>query len=130
MSNTSRNFQKTVSGSLVRHRSILDAMSKFQEASAHVNRAIAKTVTDCGCLKIQAGRQPIPPEASLSEIAKYMQTHIEGLLCPNCKEIMEAELGNLLFYLTAICTLLNLDLDKIIAKEDERISMLGVYSLT
>jgi len=84
MADTCRDFQQTVSDYLVRHRSILDVMSKFQEACAHVNRAIVKTVTNCGCLQIEAAKQPIPPNASLSEITEYVQSHIKGKLCPNC----------------------------------------------
>jgi hypothetical protein len=59
-----------------------------------------------------------------------MDDHIEGSLCDNCKEIIETELGSSLFYATAICNILNLDFDKIIKKEEERISTLGIYNLT
>lgn len=130
MADTCHEFQHTVSDYLIRNRSILDVMSKFQEACAHVNRAVVKTVTNCGCLEIEAGKQPVPPNASLSEITEYMQTHLKGKLCPNCLETIEAELGNTLFYLTAYCSLFGLDLKKIITKENDRISTLGVYSLT
>lgn len=125
-----RKFQGTVSNYLIRHRSVLDATSKFQEASARVNRAIAKAVTSCGCLKIKAGKQLLPKEASLSEITKYMQTHLEGDLCDSCRETIETEIGNALFYLVAICHLLGLDMDEIIHQENNRISALGFYSLT
>ncbi len=130
MADKCQEFQQTVSNHLVRHRSILDVMSKFQQASANVNRAIVKTVTDCGCLKIKAGKQPVPPNATLPEIAEYVETHLNGKLCPNCTEVLEAELGDTLFYLAAFCTLFGLNLEKIIAKENDRISTLGVYSLT
>lgn len=123
-------FQDTVSEHLVRYRSILDAMSKFQEASAHVNRAIAKSVTTCGCLKIKASKQPVPKNASFAEMAEYMKTHLEGNLCQTCLENIESELGTTLFYLTAICTLLDLDLQKILQEENSRITALGLYSLT
>lgn len=123
-------FQETVSAHLVRHRSILDSMSKFQEASSHVNRAIAKSVTSCGCLKIKAGKQLVPKKASLAEIAEYTKTHLEGNLCPTCLENIESELGTTLFYLTAICALLELDLEKILQNENSRITTLGLYSLT
>ena len=127
---TCKEFQNTVSEYLIRHKSILDVMSKLQEATAHLNRAITKAVTSCGCLKIEASKQPIPKDASLSEMAEYVRTHLEGNLCPNCLETVEAELGNTMFYIAAICTLLGLDLEKIITQEDGRISTLGVYSLT
>lgn len=123
-------FQDTVSEHLVRYRSILDAMSKFQEASSHVNRAIAKSVTTCGCLKIKAEKQPVPKDANLAQMAEYTETHLEGNLCPTCLENIESELGTSLFYLTAICTLLDLDLEKILQEENGRITALGLYSLT
>lgn len=125
-----KEFQNTVSDYLIRHRSILDVMSKLQEATAHVNRAVSKSVTSCGCLNIEASKQPIPKDANLSEMAEYVRTHLEGSLCPTCLDTIEAELGNTMFYIAAICTLLDLDLEKIITHENNRISTLGVYSLT
>jgi hypothetical protein len=123
-------FQSTVSEHLVRYRSVLDVMSKLQESSAHVNRAIVNSVTSCGCLKIDASKQPIPDNITLVELAHYMRTHIDGSLCPGCLEALEEELGHTLFYLAGICSILGLDLDGIISKENEKLDTLGVYSLT
>ena len=123
-------FQKSVDQFLIQHRSILDLMTKYQESNSRVNRAIAKAVTQCGCIKIKAKKQIIPSNTKLTEIYKFMDTHIEGSLCDNCKEIIETELGSSLFYATAICNVLNLDFDEIIKKEEERISTLGIYNLT
>jgi len=39
-------------------------------------------------------------------------------------------MGSSLFYVAAICSILNLDFNDIIKKEEERISTLGVYNLT
>jgi hypothetical protein len=123
-------FQKSVDQFLIQHRSILDLMTKYQESNARVNRAIAKAVTQCGCIKIKANKQTIPSNTKLTEIYKFMDTHIDGSLCDNCKEIIETELGSSLFYATAICNVLNLDFDEVIRKEEERISTLGIYNLT
>ena len=123
-------FQKSVDQFLIQHRSILDVITKYQESNARVNRAIVKAVTQCGCIKIKANKQIIPSNTKLMEIHKFMDTHIEGSLCENCKEIIETELGSNLFYSTAICNVLNLDFNKIIKKEEERISTLGIYNLT
>lgn len=123
-------FQKSVDQFLIQHRSILDLMTKYQESNSRVNRAIAKAVTQCGCIKIQAKKQTIPSNTKLIEIHKFMDAHIEGSLCDSCKEIIETELGSSLFYSTAICNTLNLDFDEIIKKEEERISTLGIYNLT
>jgi len=123
-------FQKNVDQFLIQHRSILDVMTKYQESNARVNRAIAKAVTQCGCLKINAKKQIIPSNTKLTEIHKFMDNHLEGSLCDSCKEIIETEMGSSLFYVTAICSILNLDFDDIIKKEEERISTLGIYNLT
>jgi hypothetical protein len=123
-------FQKNVDQFLIQHRSILDVMTKYQESNARVNRAIAKAVTQCGCLKINAKKQIIPSNTKLTEIHKFMDNHLEGSLCDSCKEIIETEMGSSLFYVAAICTILNLDFDDIIKKEEERISTLGIYNLT
>ncbi|MDI6717217.1 MAG: DUF1573 domain-containing protein [Actinomycetota bacterium] len=122
-------LQSTASEYLVRHRSILDVMSKFQDSSAHINRSIVKAVTTCGCLEIDASKQSIPDNITLSEISNYVQTHLKGTLCPNCVEVLENELGAALFYLAGICNLLGLNMDSIISKENERLETLGVYSL-
>jgi len=53
-------FQNAVDNSLLRHKSILDIMTKLQESQARVNRAVIKAVTSCGCLEIQAKKQCIP----------------------------------------------------------------------
>ncbi|HHY97939.1 MAG TPA: DUF1573 domain-containing protein [Firmicutes bacterium] len=122
-------FQETVSACLIRHRSILDCLSKLQESSARVNRAVTKSVTCCGCLQINAKRQCVPENTPLAEAAKYMSTHIIGSLCPECREVVETELGGLLFYLVAVCTILGLDVGDILEKEQKYLSTLGVYNL-
>lgn len=123
-------FQKNVSNYLIRHRSILDVITKLQESTARTNRAIVKAVTTCGCLTIEATKQPIPEDITLEQVAQYVRTHLAGELCADCSEKVEAELGKTLFYLTAACSLLNFDLEKIINHENDRVSTLGIYSLT
>ena len=112
-------FQKSVDQFLIQHRSILDLMTKYQESNARVNRAIAKAVTQCGCIKIKAKKQIIPSNTKLTEIYKFMDTHIEGSLCDSCREIIETELGSSLIYATPICNVLNLDFDEIIKNEEK-----------
>ncbi|HEY5502446.1 MAG TPA: hypothetical protein VIJ97_03980 [Candidatus Anoxymicrobiaceae bacterium] len=127
---TCNQFQQTVSLSLIRHRSILDVMTKYQDACSRVNRALAKSVTSCGCLQVNAEKQDLPADTSLSEMSEYVKTHLEGHLCPNCAEIIEEEMGKSLFFLAAICTLTGIDLYSVIKRENDRISTLGFYSLT
>jgi hypothetical protein len=123
-------FQKTVSEFLVQNRSILDVMTKLQDAATRVNRALAKTVTTCGCLRIEASKQELPEDVTFSHVADYVQSHLKGKLCPNCADVIETELGNAIFYLAATCCLLNLDLKSVLERENDRINTLGVYSLT
>lgn len=127
---TCNDFQKTASLHLIRHRSILDVMTKYQDSCARVNRALAKSVTSCGCLKIIADKQALPADANLGEMSEYVKTHLEGHLCPNCSEVIEEEMGASLFFLAAICTLTGIGLHDVIKKENDRIVTLGVYSLT
>ena len=121
-------FQKKVNELLVRHRSALDVLSKFQESNSRVNRAVAKTVTNCGCLSINACRQ-LGGE-TLEEMREHSNTHIEGELCESCREIIEVELGNNLFYLVSLCNLLGLDMDTVLDKEYQKVSALGRFNLS
>lgn len=123
-------FQEAVSYCLIRHRSIIDVITKLQESNARVSRAIAKSITVCGCLKINAEKQNIPQDADLSELKKYMQSHLKGELCRNCTETIEREIGTNIFYTTALCELLGLDLNDILTKEYNKITTLGIYNLS
>lgn len=123
-------FQNAVAEYLIRHRSILDVQSKLGEAVARVNRAIAKSVTNCGCIRIQASRQHFPAELSMAELRDVMQTHLDGALCERCREVLDTEIGMALFYMAAVCNLLNLDFGEILRKEHGRAVSLGVFRLT
>lgn len=118
-------FQNFVNDSLLRHRSILDLITKYSESSARVNRAIAKSVTNCGCISIKASKQLIPTDESFSI---NLSSHTEGFLCENCREIIEREIGNNLFYLTALCNNLDINLYDVLLKETDKISTLGKFT--
>ncbi|MDQ7793387.1 MAG: DUF1573 domain-containing protein [bacterium] len=120
-------FQDTVERCLVRHRSVLDVMTKLQESNARINRAIAKSITSCGCLTISAARQRVPEDVSLQELRDHMDTHLAGKLCENCLEAVEVELGNHLFYVAGLCNLLSLNLYDVLLKERQRLSALGIF---
>lgn len=122
-------FQNNVKKYLVRHHSILDIVSKFQETNARVNRALFRAVTDCGCITVNASKQVLPDDCSFEDVREYIQSHLEGQLCENCKEVLEAELGQNLFYLTGLCNSLGLCLDEIMLKEEQRMSTLGMFHL-
>lgn len=122
-------FQESSETSLIRHKSILDVSSKFSESNARVNRAIIKAVTNCGCIKISAQKQHIPSsEDSLEQLQECFSSHLEGTLCPNCREIIENEMGNNLFYLTSLCNTLDINLYDVLLKENQRVNTLGKFN--
>lgn len=124
-------FQETVDECLIRHRSILDIMSKLTESAGRVNRAVSKAVTTCGCIQVEADRQRIPPELDSLELLKsHMSTHLKGKLCDHCVEVLEDEIGRNLFYLAALCNLMGLSLHDILVKEQERIACLGMFNFS
>lgn len=121
-------FQNSVNDSLLRHKSIIDLISKYSESTARVNRAIAKSVTNCGCIQINACKQKLPENDTLENISKHLSSHIEGTLCDSCREIIEREMGNNLFYLTALCNNLDINLYDILLKENSKIDTLGKFT--
>src|SRR3970282_1926337 len=91
-------FQETVSQFLIRHRSILDVQSKLTEAAAHVNRAVAKSVTTCGCISISADRQRFPADVSLREVRELLATHLNGTRGGRGGRAVGTEMGDTVFY--------------------------------
>ncbi|SNX54338.1 DUF1573 domain-containing protein [Thermoanaerobacterium sp. RBIITD] len=122
-------LQNTVEEFLIRHKSILDILTKIQESSARVNRAVAKSVTECGCIKINAQKQELPEDISIDDAHKYVKTHIDGELCENCREVIETEIGNNIFYLIAICNVLGINFYDILLKKDKELNTLGVFNM-
>jgi len=125
-----QDFQKNVEQYLIRHQSILDILSKAQETNARVNRAVTKAVTQCGCLQIDGKKNVLPEDASLSDMKSFFSNQLTGQLCEHCREIVEQEMGKNLFYLTALCTVLDLHLEDILAKENSKVLTLRMFNLT
>lgn len=123
-----KDFQKQVSQVLIRHKSILDIITKLDQYNARINRALAKSVTNCGCISINATKQDYDRD-SFEEMLNAVNSHIKGTLCDNCKEVINEEIGSYFFYLAALCNSLDLDLDQIIKNEYNTIKTLGIYSL-
>lgn len=127
-------FQNSVDQCLLRHRSILDILTKFQESQAKVSRAVAKSITCCGCVKLLTIKKSLPEEfdsedVSIEKLSQYLNKDIQGELCENCREVIEREIGNNLFYLTSLCNVLDLNLYDILIKEYDKINTLGKYNL-
>lgn len=121
-------FQNQVSKFLIRHRSILDIMTKTEEYNSRINRALAKSITTCGCISIDGQKQDFNAE-SYDQIIDKVSNHLNGKICDSCKDVLEEEIGNYLFYLAAFCNTLGLNLHDIIEKEYKRNETLGIFSL-
>lgn len=122
-------FQDQVNELLLRHRSFLDVTSKYQESGSRVNRALTKAVTECGCIRIKADKQSYPKDAPREEWKDYFRTHLSGQLCDHCQDIVITEMGKNLFYLTALCNLLQISITDVIQQESKNLSTLGVFNL-
>lgn len=121
-------FQNSVSESLIRHRSIIDIMTKFNESNARVNRALAKSVTSCGCISVSAHKQKLPDDASFENISGLLSYQVEGQLCDNCKDVLEDEIGTNIYYLAALCDSLGINLFDAIIKRYDKLKTLGKFS--
>ncbi|HBW37936.1 hypothetical protein [Desulfosporosinus sp. BICA1-9] len=123
-------FQSTVKSLLIRHQSILDIMSKGQETSARVNRAVVKSVTSCGCHAINAHKKSLPADASLADLKELLDSQLEGNVCDNCRDIIEAELGKQLFYMAALSNALDISLTDVLEQEYKKLQTLTIFNLT
>lgn len=127
---TLEQFQQQVSELLLRHRSLLDVMSKLGQSSTSVNRAVTKAVTDCGCIELNARKQHYSDDLNLQNAKETLENHLTGELCEHCNEVLKSELGRNLFYMTALCNLLHIQLDEVVADEFDKCSTLGLFNLT
>jgi hypothetical protein len=127
---TLREFQDQVSELLLRHRSLLDVLSKIQQTGAAVNRSVIKSITECGCIEVDAKKQPYPEDATGEQIRMLVGTHVKGALCDNCMETVQNEIGRNLFYLSALSNLLKIDLDVVVDKESRKCSTLGFFNMS
>ncbi|WIV13114.1 DUF1573 domain-containing protein [Proteiniborus sp. MB09-C3] len=126
--NVCNSLQKTVSNVLIRHKSILDIITKLEESNSRINRAIVKSATSCGCISINATKQDYS-QGSFVEIKDSLKNHIEGELCDNCREKIEEEIGNHMFYIASLCNSFDLNLGEITSREMNKLKTLGIYSL-
>lgn len=130
MEQLTEDFQNKVKSLLIRHQSILDILSKGQEASARVNRAVVKSVTNCGCVGIDAHKKPIPEDATFYDLKALLNSHVDGDICDNCRDIIMTEIGKQFFYIAALANTLNISLSDVLSKEKDKLSTLTVFNLT
>lgn len=124
------NFQNTVKSLLIRHQSVLDILTKGQEASARVNRAVVKSVTSCGCLAIDAHKKPLPDNATVYDLKGLLDSNVQGNLCDNCRETIESEMGKQLFYIAALANTLDISLGEVFEREMKKLSTLRIFNMT
>ena len=122
-------FQSSTADLQLLNKSILDIVTKLDEQTSMLNRAVFKSATHCGCIEIHATKQIYSPHKSLEENQKELDTHIEGELCPKCQDKIIEEMGELLFYLASMCEALDLSLADIMAKKYQHLKTLGLYNL-
>ncbi|WP_040953152.1 hypothetical protein [Gorillibacterium massiliense] len=125
-----KQFQDQVSELLLRHRSLLDVLSKYTQSGAAVQRSVAKGITECGCIQVHAGKQHYSTEMTIEDAKKLLDTHMAGELCENCTEIISAEIGRNLFYTASLCNLLGINLETVLEQESKRCSTLGFFNMS
>lgn len=124
-------FQNTVGNLLIRHHSVVDVLTKLSESTCRVNRAVIKSVTDCGCVCIEAGKTELPEHLeSVEELKKCLDNHLRGDLCQQCNEIIMGEMGKMLFYTAALCNVLDINLYDVFIKETKHSQALGYFNMT
>lgn len=122
-------FQNKVDEVLIRHANLLDILSKMGDAASRTNRAVVKSITSCGCLELNVSKSDVPNDSNYEALKDFKSEHINGSLCPTCREKVEEELGKLEFYIAALCNSLDINLYDVILKEYKNISTLGRFSL-
>lgn len=122
-------FQNTVDEVLVRNASVLDIVTKLEASNARVNRSVIKSITSCGCMSLNAQKAEIPEGSEFYDLKKQNSNQLSGELCATCREKVEQEIGSHLFYLTALCNQLDINLYDVMLQEYKRIKALGPFSL-
>jgi len=103
-------FQLAVDSALLRNRSLPDNISKLGISSAKLSRAITKAHTHCCCIDMS-------------------QKQLSGHLCEKCRNVIETEMGDLLFYVAGLCNTLGISIYDVMLKEKQALSLLQNFSL-
>ncbi|MGI6005045.1 MAG: DUF1573 domain-containing protein [Christensenellales bacterium] len=122
-------FQANVEHMLIRHKCVLDTLTKLSESTARLNRAVIKSATNCGCIRVEGKKRSLNEDIDFEHLSELADTGVKGTLCDGCREIIEKELGTLMFYSAGLCNALDLSLYDTILKEEGRLQTLGRFSL-
>ncbi|GGG10607.1 DUF1573 domain-containing protein [Paenibacillus aceti] len=123
-------FQDQVSELLLRHRSLLDVMSKMGQTNAAAIRSVTKAITECGCIELHATKQDFEPGMDLEQAKETISKHVQGELCENCRDVITNELGRSLFYMSALCNSLGIEMDEIVERESQKCATLGLFNMS
>ncbi|WP_044482550.1 nucleoside triphosphate pyrophosphohydrolase family protein [Paenibacillus antibioticophila] len=123
-------FQDQVSELLLRHRSLLDVMSKMGQTNTAAVRSVTKAVTECGCVELHATKQEFVSGIALEEAKEHIKHHVHGELCENCRDAVMNELGRSLFYMSALGNLLGFELEEVLQRESQKCSTLGFFNMS
>lgn len=121
-------YQNCINDCLINHNDILDVITKYSETNSKVNRIIAKSIINCGCINIYNISKSRNDNNYINKINSCNNKTFD-IICDDCREIIEKEIGNNLFYLTSLCNLLGINLYDIIIKEYNKIITLGKFNL-
>ncbi len=124
----SEDFQKKVALLIARNNNLLDILTKYQDSCAKVCRTAVKSATGCGCIKIEAEKALFNMNEMQNSSPKELSGVI-GSLCTDCRDRLESEIGESLFYLAAVCNALGMSMKDIMKKEISNVEILGKYSL-
>ena len=78
---------------------------------------------------MSAQKQELSDETTLENLSQIMSSCVEGELCPNCRSVIEKEMGALLYYTAGLCNTLDLSMYDAILNEEKRLTTLGRFSL-
>ncbi len=124
----SEDFQSKVSLLIARNNNILDILTKFQDSSGKTSRSVIKSATGCGCVTINAEKTLFDMDSIKTQTPKEL-SGIKGEICSYCRERIENEIGEVLFYLAGLCNAMGFSMKDIMKKEISNVEMLGKYSL-
>ncbi len=124
----SENFQNKVSVLIARNNNTLDILTKFQDSCSKTCRSVIKSATGCGCVKILAEKSLFDMD-NVTKLSPKELSGITGTICPDCRDRIENEIGESLFYLAGLCNAMGLSMQDIMKKEISNVEMLGKYSL-
>ncbi|MEA3422760.1 MAG: DUF1573 domain-containing protein [Bacillota bacterium] len=122
-------FQNAVQDITIRHSTLLDIITKLNQGTSDTNRAVVKSITNCGCISLNTKKPDMPENITLEEMKNYQHDYLDGQLCKDCRDAIEEELGSTFFYIAALCNKLDLNIYDILLKEYNNITTLGKFNL-